>query len=128
GFIGLGNMGMPMSKGLLKKGKFNVVGYDLNEKAAALFLKAGGEISQTITELVNKSELILTSLPSSQAVEEVYLGEGGLIESSHPQITLTDTSTVAPELNQKIAAAAEKKGIGFIAAPVSGGVVGAENQ
>jgi len=128
GFIGLGNMGLPMSKSLLKEGKYRVSGYDLNEKAVALFLKAGGEISQSIPDLVNKSELIFTSLPSSKAVEEVYLEEGGLIESSHSQITLVDTSTVVPELNNKIAAAAEKKDIDFIAAPVSGGVIGAENQ
>jgi 3-hydroxyisobutyrate dehydrogenase-like beta-hydroxyacid dehydrogenase len=128
GFIGLGNMGMPMSKGLLKEGKYSVAGYDLNESAAALFHKAGGEVCQSIRELANKSELIFTSLPSARAVEEVYLGQGGLIENSHSRIILTDTSTVAPELNKKIAAAAKKKGIDFVAVPVSGGVIGAENQ
>jgi len=128
GLIGLGNMGLPMSKGLLKEGKYSVAGYDLNEKAVASFFKDGGEISQSIPDLVNKSELIFTSLPSSKAVEEVYLEKGGLIENSHSQITLVDTSTVAPELNNKIAKAAKGKGIDFMAAPVSGGVIGAENQ
>lgn len=128
GFIGLGNMGLPMSKGLMKKGKYKVTGYDLNETATAQFLRAGGAISPSIPELVAESELVFTSLPSSKAVETVYLGEGGLIENSHNQTILVDTSTVAPELNNEIAVAAKRKGIDFVAAPVSGGVIGAENQ
>ncbi|MGY0691981.1 NAD(P)-dependent oxidoreductase [Virgibacillus sp. FSP13] len=127
GFIGLGNMGLPMSTGLLNEG-FKVIGYDVNEKANTSFQQAGGEKGHSISELVNKSELLFTSLPSSKAVEEVYLGNDGLIENGHSQLILVDTSTVAPELNNKIAESAIKKGINFMAAPVSGGVVGAKNR
>lgn len=127
GFVGLGNMGMPMSKGLMKDG-FEVIGYDLNEQAMLTFKKAGGQIAKNIVELAQQSELIFTSLPSTKAAETVYLGEDGLLENCADTTTLVDTSTVAPEMNQKIAGAAKEKGIPFLAAPVSGGVVGAENQ
>ena len=127
GFIGLGNMGLPMSKCLLEEG-FKVVGHDLSEEALVLFQQAGGEISHSISELVDKSELLFTSLPSSKAVEEVYLGKEGVIENSHSPMILVDTSTVAPELNNRIAEAAKQKKIDFLAAPVSGGVIGAVNR
>lgn len=127
GFIGLGNMGLPMGINLIRKG-FKVYGHDLDEKAEASFHKAGGEVSLSIPELVNQCELIFTSLPSSKAAEMVYLGKDGLIENSHNNSVLVDTSTVAPDTNYKIAEAAKKKGIDFLAAPVSGGVIGAENR
>lgn len=127
GFIGLGNMGLPMGIGLIEEG-FTVYGHDLNEIAEASLHQAGGEISLSIAELVNKSDIVFTSLPSSKAAETVYLGKEGLIENSPDQVTLVDTSTVAPDTNYRIAEVAKRKGIDFLAAPVSGGVVGAENQ
>jgi len=72
--------------------------------------------------------LIFTSLPSPRAVEAVYFGEEGLIENSHPNVVLIDTSTVAPQLNKRLAEAANDKKVDFLAAPVSGGVIGAENR
>ncbi|PEA52627.1 3-hydroxyisobutyrate dehydrogenase [Bacillus pseudomycoides] len=127
GFIGLGNMGLPMSKNLITA-NFIVCGVDLNKEAENSFQQAGGIIGLSIPQLAESCEMILTSLPSSRAVETVYLGEGGLINKSHPGIILIDTSTVAPQLNMKIAEAAKRKGIDFLAAPVSGGVIGAVNR
>lgn len=127
GFIGLGNMGLPMGIGLIEEG-FTVYGHDLNEIAEASLHQAGGEISLSIAELVNKSDIVFTSLPSSKAAETVYLGKEGLIENSPDQVTLVDTSTVAPDTNYRIAEVAKRKGIDFLAAPVSGGVIGAENR
>ncbi|CDQ38737.1 MULTISPECIES: NAD(P)-dependent oxidoreductase [Virgibacillus] len=127
GFIGLGNMGLPMSKGLIQEG-YHVTGYDLNEQALLSLKQAGGEITSTIADVVAKSDLIFTSLPSSKAVEDVYLGVDGLVDRSDDSKLLIDTSTVAPELNQQIAAACKAKQLSFLAAPVSGGVIGAENQ
>ncbi|KKE79760.1 NAD(P)-dependent oxidoreductase [Oceanobacillus caeni] len=128
GFVGLGNMGLPMSKNFVKNGNYRVLGYDLNENAERLLQEVGGGISPSIAEVVENSEVVFTSLPSTKAVEDVYLGDDGIVENSHPDMILVDTSTVAPEMNQKIAEAADLKGIGFLAAPVSGGVIGAENQ
>ncbi|SFC67067.1 NAD(P)-dependent oxidoreductase [Bacillus sp. UNCCL81] len=127
GFIGLGNMGLPMSQNLVLS-NFTVYGTDLNKKAEMSFHQAGGIIGVSIQKMVELCDVILTSLPSSNAVEEVFLGEKGLIKLAKSGIVLIDTSTVAPELNFQIEAAARKKGIEFLAAPVSGGVIGAINR
>ena len=127
GFIGLGNMGLPMSKNLINS-NLSVYGSDLNKEAEAAFAQAGGIIGLSIAKLAETCDLIVTSLPSSRAVEAVYFGEEGLIENSHPNIVLIDTSTVAPQLNKKLAEVANAKKIDFLAAPVSGGVIGAENR
>lgn len=127
GFIGLGNMGLPMSKALIEA-DYEVYGFDLNEEAAAEFEKAGGTAKATLKEIVEASEIVFTSLPSNKAVEAVYLGEDGLIPNSNGDKILVDTSTVAPEVNQKLEKAANKQGVAFLAAPVSGGVIGAVNK
>ncbi|QHZ47110.1 NAD(P)-dependent oxidoreductase [Bacillus sp. NSP9.1] len=127
GFIGLGNMGLPMSKNLLLA-NFIVYGMDLNKEAELSFQQAGGTIGIPLEKMVEQCDAILTSLPSSNAAEEVFLGEKGLVHLAEPGILLIDTSTVAPELNQRIEEAAGNKGVDFLAAPVSGGVIGAVNR
>ncbi|WP_459503121.1 NAD(P)-dependent oxidoreductase [Bacillus sp. C1] len=127
GFIGLGNMGLPMSKNLVKS-NYAVYGVDLNKDAEASFEKEGGIIGLSIANLAETCDLIFTSLPSPRAVEAVYFGEDGLIENSHSKVVLIDTSTVAPQLNKRLADAAKDKKVDFLAAPVSGGVIGAENR
>jgi len=127
GFIGLGNMGLPMSKNLVKS-NYTVYGVDLNKDAEASFEKEGGIIGLSIAKLAETCDLIFTSLPSPRAVEAVYFGEEGLIVNSHSNIVLVDTSTVAPQLNKRLADATNDKKVDFLAAPVSGGVIGAENR
>ncbi|MFC7785316.1 NAD(P)-dependent oxidoreductase [Rossellomorea sp. GCM10028870] len=127
GFIGLGKMGLPMSQNLLLS-NFTVYGMDLNKEAELSFLKSGGTVGVSLDEMVERCDVILTSLPSTNAVEEIFLGEKGLVNISGPSVMLIDTSTVAPELNSRIEEAAKKKGVEFLAAPVSGGVVGAVNR
>ncbi|MCG7335591.1 NAD(P)-dependent oxidoreductase [Sporosarcina sp. ACRSM] len=127
GLIGLGNMGMPMAKNLLESG-CTVYGMDKNEAAVKKFQEAGGSIGQSIQEMTENCAIILTSLPSSAAVESIFLGEEGLIYHSDDKILLIDTSTVAPEVNRRIHTEADAKGIAYLAAPVSGGVIGAENR
>ncbi|MFC5734038.1 NAD(P)-dependent oxidoreductase [Cytobacillus gottheilii] len=127
GFIGLGNMGLPMSANLLKAG-YIVYGSDINEKAEEAFQKLGGKIGTPAEELTGICEVIFTSLPSNKAAESVYFGKHGLIEQSSNKCILIDTSTISPELHQKIEKAIKENGGQFIAAPVSGGVVGAVNK
>ncbi len=127
GFIGLGNMGLPMAQSLLSEGN-EVYGVDLNKDAEAALLRSGGVIGLSINNIIKQVNFIFTSLPSMKAVEEIYLGEEGLITKGREGIVLIDTSTVAPSLNQKLAEEAKKKSIHFLAAPVSGGVIGAENR
>ncbi|MBE1555894.1 NAD(P)-dependent oxidoreductase [Sporosarcina limicola] len=127
GVIGLGNMGMPMAKNLLESG-FTVYGNDRSELAEEVFQQAGGIIGHSATRMAGCCDIILTSLPSSEAVESVYLGKEGLIQHSEKHILLMDTSTVSPSVNRQISEEAQAKGIAFLAAPVSGGVIGAENR
>ncbi|MCY8026969.1 NAD(P)-dependent oxidoreductase [Bacillus sonorensis] len=127
GFIGLGNMGLPMSRNLLLA-NFTVYGMDLSKEAEMSFHQAGGTIGLPVEKMVELCDVILTSLPSSNAVEKVFLGEKGLVNLAEPGILLIDTSTVTPELNHRIEKAARHKGVDFLAAPVSGGVIGAKNR
>ncbi|AXF57245.1 NAD(P)-dependent oxidoreductase [Salicibibacter kimchii] len=127
GFIGLGNMGMPMSENLVDAG-YDVYGVDVNHEAETRFEKAGGQIGRSMDDLAKFCDAIITSLPSVEAYESVYLGEDGLIRNSHKDILLLDTSTVAPESNKKVAEVAKEQAIRFLQTPVSGGVVGAVNR
>ncbi|MDA1475183.1 NAD(P)-dependent oxidoreductase [Bacillus changyiensis] len=127
GFIGLGNMGLPMSKNLLLA-NFTVYGMDLNKDAERSFYQAGGTIGIPVEKMVELSDVILTTLPSSNAVEEVFLGKKGLVNLAEPGTLLIDTSTVAPELNIRIEEVTRSRGVDFLAAPVSGGVIGAVNR
>lgn len=120
-------MGLPMSKNLLMS-NFTVYGMDLNKEAEMSFHQAGGTIGISVEKMIDLCDVILTSLPSSNAVEEVFLGKEGLVHLAEAGILLIDTSTVSPELNLRIEEEAQKKGIYFLAAPVSGGVIGAINR
>lgn len=126
GFIGLGNMGLPMAKNLLAGG-YTVYGVDVNKDSEEKLAKIGGKIGFTNQNLVKEVDLIFTSLPSPEIAEAVYLGETGIIPNSEGTITVVDLSTISPDVNRKIAEAAEEKGVQYLGAPVSGSVIGAEN-
>lgn len=125
GFLGLGNMGFPMASNLLKSG-FSVLGTDLNKDAENQLKEIGGEIGFDATTLPNATNIIFTSLPTPQIVENVYLSHDGLIANGHKDLILVDLSTISPDLNRKIATAASSKGMDYLGAPVSGSVSGAE--
>ncbi|WP_458412886.1 NAD(P)-dependent oxidoreductase [Schinkia sp. CFF1] len=124
GFIGLGNMGLPMAKNLVKAG-YDVVGKNRSNGKEDLFTQAGGKIGMSVAEMARELDVILTCLPLPVDVENIYFGEEGLIENGHEGLILVDHSTVAPGLNEKIAKAASAKGIEFLDAPISGGNFGA---
>ncbi|WHX32486.1 NAD(P)-dependent oxidoreductase [Brevibacillus agri] len=127
GIIGLGNMGMPMATNLVQAG-YEVYGFDVNAKAELEFAAVGGKTGLTVAEVVQKTDVILTSLPSPDIVESVFTGLDGILEHARAGQTVVDTSTVTPQLNERLARASQAKGIGYLAAPVSGGVVGAKNR
>ncbi|GAB6086751.1 2-hydroxy-3-oxopropionate reductase [Alkaliphilus crotonatoxidans] len=120
GFIGLGIMGKPMAKNLIKAGHKLIV-LDLNKASVAELKSLGAETANTKLELASQCEVIITMLPNSPQVEEVVLGEGGLIEGAKPGTTIIDMSSIAPLSSRKIYAALEEKGINLLDAPVSGG-------
>jgi len=124
GFIGVGNMGNPMAGNVLKAG-FPVVVFDRNPQAMDNLVHAGAQRAASAREVVERSEITLTSLPASPDVEAVYLDAGGLVESAKPGTLLIDLSSVLPSTPRKIEPRARARGLDFLEAPVSGGVSGA---
>ncbi len=124
GFIGLGNMGLPMVGQLLKAG-YTVRTYDISEKSLRQAAKIGAYSVNSLSKCVEGSTVIITMLPAGKDVLSVYLGPNGLIENSHPETLLIDSSTIDIDSSLKIGAEATKAGIEMIDAPVTGGVMAA---
>ena len=101
GFIGVGNMGNPMAANVLKAG-FPMLVFDMNPKAMENLIQAGARRAQSSQEVVEGSEVVLTSLPASPDVEAVYLDAGGLVERAKPGTILIDLSSVLPSTPRKI--------------------------
>lgn len=120
GFIGLGIMGKPMSKNLIKAG-YNLIVNDLNKSAVEELVALGAETAPTSAEVARQSDIIITMLPNSPHVKAVVLGEGGVIEGAKPGTVVIDMSSIAPLASREIYAALQAKGIEMLDAPVSGG-------
>lgn len=125
GFIGLGNMGLPMAANLIKAGHA-VSGFDVNEDAGARLAAGGGTKAQSIAEACKDAEVVITMLPAGEHVREVYLGEGGVLAAVAPATLLIDSSTIDVQTARQAAQAARERGLAMIDAPVSGGVAGAQ--
>ena len=124
GFIGLGNMGMPMAENLLKAG-YSVHVYGRNPDTLKLICDLGAVKCDTPKVVGENSNIVITSLPNSNIIEEVALGTSGLIEGMRAGSLLIDMSSSEPSSTKKIAARIAEKGIAMIDAPVSGGPAGA---
>ncbi len=122
GFIGLGIMGAPMARNLVRAG-FAVTGFDLDAEAVAALAADGGKPAGSIAEAVRGADIVVTMLPADQHVETAVLGEDGVLAHIEPGALLIDFSTIRPETAQKVAAAAT--GVRVLDAPVSGGQQGA---
>ncbi|PWC21893.1 2-hydroxy-3-oxopropionate reductase [Brenneria roseae subsp. roseae] len=120
GFIGLGIMGKPMSKNLLKAG-YSLVVMDRNQEAVAEVVAAGATAAATPKQVAIQSDVIITMLPNSPHVKEVVLGENGVIEGARAGSIVVDMSSIAPLASREIAAALAEKKIDMLDAPVSGG-------
>ena len=124
GFVGLGNMGLPMAQNLLKAGH-QVEGVDVNPTSVAKLVAAGGRSDETAKGAAARAEVVITMLPSGKEVGEIYLGSSGVIENANVGTLLIDCSTIDVETARAVAAEAEKRGLLMLDAPVSGGVGGA---
>lgn len=124
GFIGLGNMGLPMAQNLIKAGH-QVEGVDVNPVAIEKLKAAGGACIETAKIAAARADVVITMLPSGKEVREVYFGANGVIENANPGTLLIDCSTIDVESARAVAAEAEKKQLLMLDAPVSGGVGGA---
>jgi 2-hydroxy-3-oxopropionate reductase len=120
GFIGLGIMGKPMAKNLLKAGHKLVV-YDILEGPVRELVEAGATAGSSPKDVASRSELIITMLPNSPHVKEAVLGKNGVIEGAKPGSVLVDMSSIAPLASRQVAAELARKGVEMLDAPVSGG-------
>ncbi|OLB76875.1 MAG: 3-hydroxyisobutyrate dehydrogenase [Alphaproteobacteria bacterium 13_2_20CM_2_64_7] len=125
GFIGLGNMGMPMAQNLLKAA-YEVTGFDLNVQATELLAANGGTSANSVADACKAAEVVITMLPAGEQVRDVYLGADGVLASVAPGTLLIDSSTIDVQTARDVAQAAQDKGLAMADAPVSGGVTGAE--
>jgi len=120
GFIGLGIMGRPMAKNLLKAG-YKLVVHDTNRSAVQELVEMGAEEEFSSKGVAEKTEIIITMLPNSPDVKKVVLGKEGILEGAKKGTILIDMSSIAPLVAQEVAAEAGKRGVEMLDAPVSGG-------
>jgi 2-hydroxy-3-oxopropionate reductase len=120
GFIGLGIMGRPMSKNLIKAG-YSLVVNDVNKQAVAELAALGAETAESAADVARMSDLVITMLPNSPHVKTVVLGKGGVIEGAKPGQIIVDMSSIAPLASKEVGAALAAKGVELLDAPVSGG-------
>src|SRR5690349_16840218 len=118
GFIGLGNMGGPMARNLLKAGH-QVAGFDLIPTALEAFAASGGRRAGSAAEAAGEAEFVITMLPAGPHVRDAYLGAGGIAKASADGAILIDSSTIDVATAREVAAAAGRP---MLDAPVSGGV------
>jgi 2-hydroxy-3-oxopropionate reductase len=125
GFIGLGIMGRPMARNLMKAG-YELVVLDRNQEAVRELAAEGAEAAESPKEVSERTDIIVTMLPDSPQVEEVVAGEGGVLDGAKEGSLIVDMSTISPVVTREVARTARERGVGMVDAPVSGGDVGAE--
>jgi 3-hydroxyisobutyrate dehydrogenase len=126
GFIGVGNMGGPMCRNIVKRSNHQVTVFDLNETAVKTCTDLGAAAAKSVADVTRGADVVMTSLPMPRDVEAVALGDNGILANIKTGQTYIDLSTNAPSMVKKIGAAMAAKGIAMLDAPVSGGTVGAE--
>jgi 3-hydroxyisobutyrate dehydrogenase len=125
GFIGLGNMGGPMMRNLVKAGH-RIKAYDVAPTVVAAAKEAGAEPAAGAAAAARDVEIVITMLPAGQHVRGVFLGEAGVIAAAAPSTLLIDCSTIDVATARAVSGAAKEKGLDMVDAPVSGGVAGAQ--
>jgi 2-hydroxy-3-oxopropionate reductase len=120
GFIGLGIMGKPMAKNLLKAG-YKLIVYDINVEPIKELVKAGAKEGKSSQDVAAQSEVIITMLPNSPEVKDAVLGEKGVIHGIKAGTIFIDMSSIAPLISKEISEKLQPKGVSMLDAPVSGG-------
>lgn len=120
GFIGLGIMGKPMAKNLIKAGHTLTV-YDIVAEPVRELAAAGATVAGSAKEAAAVADIVITMLPDGPDVERAVLGKEGVLEGARPGTVVTDMSSINPLVAQKVGAACKEKDVDFLDAPVSGG-------
>jgi len=126
GFIGLGCMGFPMARNLIRAG-YSVVAHNRSRDSVDRLVALGGRSAATPADVARSVDVLVSCVLTPEQVEQVYLGPEGAIHGARAGQVFIDTSTIYPMTSQKIGAALGTKGVSFIDAPISGGPQGAEN-
>jgi len=125
GFVGIGNMGLPMALNLIKS-SHDVVVFDQSRDALVAAQTAGAKVANSLREVAEGSDAIISMLPAGQHVLEVYKGQDGLFGTVSTDTILIDCSTIDVQTARAISSEAKNRGLDMVDAPVSGGVAGAE--
>lgn len=123
-FIGLGNMGAPMARNLVRAG-FTVSVYDISLPSMRALAESGARAADSAADAVHDADTVISMLPADQHVRELYLGAGRVFDTVKPGTLLIDCSTISAEVAKEVAIAASGRGLLMLDAPVSGGTAGA---
>tara|TARA_Y100001970_G_scaffold34207_2_gene42443 strand:- start:1183 stop:2079 length:897 start_codon:yes stop_codon:yes gene_type:complete len=124
GFVGLGIMGKPMVRNLIKA-DYSVTVYDIVSESVEEMVTDGAKAASSAAEVAQSASTVITMVPDSPQSEAAILGPNGVLEGTSSGSTVIDMSSIAPASSQKIAKACENAGVNFLDAPVSGGETGA---
>jgi 3-hydroxyisobutyrate dehydrogenase len=125
GFIGLGNMGGPMAANLVAAG-FAVKVFDLSAEACTTLVEKGATVADSAKDAAGSVDFLITMLPAGKHVAGLYLGDDGLLSCLDASTTVLDCSTIDAQTAREVGEAAAARGVGFLDAPVSGGVAAAQ--
>ena len=127
GWIGLGNMGIPMCRNLIKAG-YPLTVYNRTKDKEKPLTDAGASLAESATALLSACNIVFTMVSDDEAVKEIYTGKDGLLQSSNGKgKLLINSSTISPETSKWLAAQCNEKGVAYLEAPVSGSVKPAED-
>ncbi|MCQ6279346.1 NAD(P)-dependent oxidoreductase [Bacillus sp. EB600] len=119
GFIGMGTMGLPMAHNLLKNG-YDLIIYNRTKEKMSFLEEEGATIANSPKEVAAQSEIVFTMLTADAAVEEVILGEAGIINGANPGLIVVDSSTISPSTSKKVAEELARHDVEMLDAPVAG--------
>jgi 2-hydroxy-3-oxopropionate reductase len=125
GFIGLGLMGAPMARNLMRAG-YALTVHNRSRAIVEELVAAGAAPATSPRQVARASEVVITCLPDSPDVEQVALGPEGIIEGAQPGLIYVDVSTISPPVTRRVAARLAEAGVAMLDAPVSGGDIGAQ--
>lgn len=126
GFIGVGNMGGPMCRNIIRNTNHEVIVHDLDAGATGACTALGATAAASVADVARGCDVVFTSLPMPRHVEEVALGSGGIGENARPGTVFIDLSTNSPSVARRVRDGLAARRVPMLEAPVSGGVTGAE--
>src|SRR6267378_3187411 len=126
GFVGIGYMGRPIARRLLESG-FKLTAYDRDHSRTEELIQYGGAVARSVAELSSSCNVVLSCLPSDEAVLDIYGGSGGVFANSHRGSRVIDLSTVYPETAQQLSGLGSERGVEVLDVTISGSTPAAEN-